>query len=234
MSMQSLPSAYSALVLGASGTIGSAIAAALRHDPQCGTVIEAARGGKLVFDLTDQDSVAELASRLQSAAPFHLIVDATGALTIDGCGPEKRLQDLDIGRLQQSFLQNATGPIILFRHLLPLMPSSGRAIYAKLSARVGSIGDNRKGGWYGYRAGKAALNMLFHTAAIEAGRGRRDLVIALLQPGTVPSRLSGPYIAGAQSISPELSAQGMLQAIDALPPASGAHFIDWKGNPIAW
>jgi len=196
--------------------------------------MEAARGGELAFDLTDQDSVAVLAGRLHGAAPFHLIIDATGVLNIDGCGPEKRLQDLDVGRLQQSFLQNATGPIILFRHLLPLMPPSGRAIYAKLSARLGSIGDNRKGGWYGYRAAKAALNMLFHTAAIEAGRSRRDLVIALLQPGTVASRLSGPYIAGAPTISPELSAEGMLQAIDALPPASGAHFIDWKGNPIVW
>jgi len=117
MLMRSLPPAYRALVLGASGTIGSAMAAALCHDPRCGAVIEAARSGDLSFDLADRDSVADLAGRLQGAVPFHLIVDATGVLTIDGCGPEKRLQDIDVGHLQQSFLQNATGPIILFRLL---------------------------------------------------------------------------------------------------------------------
>lgn len=176
----------------------------------------------------------ELAARLRDAVPFHLIIDATGVLTIGGRGPEKRLQDLDSKHLQDSFLLNATGPILLFRHLLPLMPTSGKAIYAKLSARVGSIEDNRKGGWYGYRAAKAALNMLFQTAAIEANRTRRDLVVAMLQPGTVISRLSASYISSAETIAPEISAQGMLRAIDLLAPTSCAQFVDWRGQSIPW
>jgi NAD(P)-dependent dehydrogenase (short-subunit alcohol dehydrogenase family) len=106
-------------------------------------------------------------------------------------------------------------------------------LYAKLSARVGSIGDNHKGGWYSYRASKAALNMLLQTAAIEAARKRPLLVVAALQPGTVASALSQPFVASG-ALQPDSSVSGLLKTLDGLPAISGAHFVDYQGLPIPW
>jgi len=231
VSMRSLPEGYRALVIGASGSIGQAFVQALRADLRCSDVQAIRRGEPIEWDLADEASLKALA--LQVQGPLHLVVDATGALTIDGHCPEKRLQELDANRLLRSVQVNAVGPALLLRHLSPLLARGERVIWAKLSARVGSIEDNHKGGWYGYRAAKAALNQLLQTAAIEISRQRPLAVVAALQPGTVRSSLSAPFV-GSDALAPETSVQGLLQALDAAPATGRAVFLDHRGQPIAW
>ena len=231
VSMRSLPEDYRALVIGASGSIGQAFVQALRADLRCSDVQAIRRGEPIEWDLADQASLEALA--LQVQGPLHLVVDASGALTIDGHGPEKRLQELDANRLLRSVQVNAVGPALLLRHLSPLLARGERVIWAKLSARVGSIEDNHKGGWYGYRAAKAALTQLLQTAAIEISRQSPLAVVAALQPGTVRSSLSAPFV-GSDALAPETSVQGLLQALDAAPATGRAVFLDHRGQPIAW
>ena len=229
--MNSLREGYRALVIGASGGIGQAFVAALRRDPRCGEVLACSRGQPIDWDLRDPGSMAELAQQI--TGPLHLVVDATGALSLDGRGPEKRLAELDADHLLASLQLNAVGPALLLRHISPLLARGERVIWAKLSARVGSIEDNHKGGWYGYRAAKAALNQLLQTAAIEISRQRPQAVVAALQPGTVRSKLSRPFV-GDDALAPEVSAQGLLQALDAAPATGRAVFLDHRGQPIPW
>ena len=230
-SMLSLPEGYRALVIGASGSIGQAFVQALRADPRCSDVQAIRRGEPMEWDLAEEASLTALT--LQVQGPLHLVVDATGALNIDGHGPEKRLQELDAQRLLRNLQVNAVGPALLVRYLSPLLARGERVIWAKLSARVGSIEDNHKGGWYGYRAAKAALNQLLQTAAIEISRQRPLAVVAALQPGTVRSSLSAPFV-GSDALAPEVSVQGLLQALDAVPATGRAVFLDHRGQPIAW
>ena len=229
--MHSLPEGYRALVIGASGSIGQAFCQALRADPRCSEVQALRRGTPIDWDLGDEASLAALAAQVQG--PLHLVVDATGALMLDGQGPEKRLQELDAQRLLRSLQLNAVGPALLLRHLSPLLARGERVIWAKLSARVGSIEDNHKGGWYGYRAAKAALNQLLQTAAIELSRQRPLAVVAALQPGTVRSALSQPFV-GDDALAPSQSVHGLLQALDAAPATGRALFLDYRGQSIPW
>ncbi len=229
--LRSLPEGYRALVIGASGGIGQAFVQALRADLRCAEVQAFSRGQPLDWDLADEASLATLAAQAQG--PLHLVVDATGALSLDGFGPEKRLQELDAQRLLRCMQVNAVGPALLLRHIGPLLARGQRVIWAKLSARVGSIEDNHKGGWYGYRAAKAALNQLLQTAAIEIARQRPLAVVAALQPGTVRSALSQPFV-GEDALAPEVSVQGLLQALDAAPATGRAVFLDHRGQPIPW
>ena len=231
--MNSLPDRYTALVAGASGTIGQAFVRQLRADPRCGRVIELSRRSNPPLQLDDEATLAECARSLAAQAPLHLVIDATGALTIDGHGPEKRLEELQAARLQRAMTINAIGPALLLRHPHPLLATGERVIWAKLSARVGSIEDNRKGGWYGYRASKAALNMLLQTAAIEIARRRPLTVVAALQPGTVRSPLSAPFV-GDAGMEPNAAACGLLAALDRIEANGRAHFIDYKGEQIPW
>lgn len=229
-----LPPQYHALVIGASGTIGQAFVNYFQVDAQCANVVCVSRSTVPGFDLTHANSVDLLVPHVKPAVPYHIIVDATGALTIDGMGPEKSLSALDEKRLMNAFQINTIGPALLMRHLTPLLAPQG-AIYAKLSARVGSISDNQKGGWYGYRAAKAALNMMLQTAALELQRRQPAHRVVALQPGTVASTLSQPFVsADHPAISASESVQGMMQAIRALQPKSGAHFVDYRGNAIDW
>jgi len=165
---------------------------------------------------------------------FHLIIDATGSLTLDGQGPEKHMGALNAAQLARAFEVNTIGPALLLKHFMPLLAIEQRSIYAKLSARVGSISDNRKGGWYGYRAAKAALNMVLQTAAIEAARKRPQLVVAAMQPGTVASNLSAPFVPAQDCLIPAQSVAGLLSALDELPAQAAAHFVDYKGAAIPW
>jgi NAD(P)-dependent dehydrogenase (short-subunit alcohol dehydrogenase family) len=136
--------------------------------------------------------------------------------------------------LMENFHINAVAPVLVLRHFAPLL-AAGPAVYAKLSARVGSISDNTKGGWYGYRAAKAALNMLLQTAAIELQRKNAELRVVALQPGTVRSRLSNPFVGThTHLLDPENSVSSMLEAMKHLSVRSGAHFVDFMGNEIPW
>lgn len=225
---------YRALVIGASGAIGQAFTSVLQRDLRCVHVEQVSRAHSSGFDLLDESSVAAQAAASAGAGPYHLIVDATGALTIDGVGPEKSLAALQSERLAKAFQLNAIGPVLVLRHFAPLL-APGASIYAKLSARVGSISDNHKGGWYGYRASKAALNMLLQTAAIELQRKNAQLRVVALQPGTVRSDLSRPFSAGVDKLlEPTDSVAGMLEALKGLQPRRGAHFVDYQGKEVPW
>ena len=231
--MDSLGSSYRALVIGSTGTIGAGFLTALAQDPNCELVVEVSRRHNPGFDLADEASLAEAARQCAPSGPFHFIVDATGALTIDGHGPEKHLGALDATRLLRSFQVNAVGPALLLKYFLPLLARE-RAIYAKLSARVGSISDNSKGGWYGYRASKAAVNMFLQTAAIEFARKNPQAILAALQPGTVASALSKPFATPDHCTPVAESVEGLLKALDALAPKPSAHFVDFRGATIGW
>ena len=231
--MNSLPEGYSALVIGASGAMGQAFVQALQSDPRCAKVYGVSRQSSPGFDLLDESSMASCAQDLTAQGPFHLVLDATGALTLNGRGPEKRLDDLGAAHLLHALHLNAVGPSLLLKHFLPLLASGERVIWGKLSARVGSIEDNRKGGWYGYRAAKAALNMLLQTAAIEIARRRPLLVVAALQPGTVQSALSQPFV-GQDALHPNESALRLLATLDGFQPTGRAQFVDHQGQHIPW
>ncbi|MEN9904879.1 MAG: C-factor [Pseudomonadota bacterium] len=232
-SMRSLRDGYCALVLGANGAIGQAFVAQMRKDPRCAGVTALSRSSSPGFDLRDEASLLRCARALADRGPFQLVIDATGALTLDGHGPEKRLDDLDAERLLDAMRVNAVGPALLLQLLLPRLASDERVIWAKLSARVGSIEDNRKGGWYGYRASKAALNMLLQTAAIDIARRRPLAVVAALQPGTVRSALSRPFV-GERAMDPLESAGRLLRVLDGLQPTGRAQFVDHAGQVIPW
>ncbi len=213
--MHSLPEGYRALVVGANGAIGSALLQHLQSDPRCERVLGVSRQSSPGLDLLNEASIRACALNLAPQGPFHLVLDATGALMVNGHGPEKRLDELDAAQLLTAMQLNAVGPGLLLKHFAPLLTTGQRVIWAKLSARVGSIEDNRKGGWYGYRAAKAALNMLLQTAAIELSRRRPLLVVAALQPGTVQSRLSQPFV-GNNAMRPEEATQRLVSVLDGL------------------
>ncbi len=223
-------------MLGASGALGRAFVDALQADAACSHVVGLSRSSQPAFRLEDESSIAAASAELASTSQgsFHLIIDATGALTIDGHGPEKHMGALNAAQLVRAFEVNTIGPALLLKHFVPLLVTDQRSIYAKLSARVGSISDNGKGGWYGYRAAKAALNMVLQTAAIEAARKRPQLVVAAMQPGTVASNLSAPFVPAQDCLTPAQSVAGLLSALDDLPAKAAAHFVDYKGASIPW
>jgi NAD(P)-dependent dehydrogenase (short-subunit alcohol dehydrogenase family) len=231
--MHSLPNGYRALVIGASGAIGSALLKRLQSDPRCAVVVSLSLQSSPGLDLLSEASIAACAQSVLAQGPFQLVMDATGALKVNGRGPEKRLDELDPEHLLSALHLNAVGPGLLLKHFVPLLATGQRVIWGKLSARVGSIEDNQKGGWYGYRSAKAALNMLLQTAAIELNRRRPLAVVAALQPGTVQSALSQPFV-GDDAMHPEESAQRLLAVLDKLQPTGRAQFVDHQGQHIPW
>lgn len=217
-----------ALVLGASGGIGGALVSALQGH---GEVVGLSRRED-GFDVTDETSIAPAFGALEGS--FDLILVATGALYLDGVGPEKSLRALDPAVLARQLAVNAIGPALVIKHALRLMPRDRIAKLAVLSARVGSIGDNALGGWYGYRAAKAALNQLVHTAAIEAARTHPQSVLVALHPGTVETGLSPRDRAGHPSVSPAVAAGHLLAVLGRLGPADSGGFFDWQGKVVPW
>ncbi len=225
---------YKALVIGASGAIGCSFVKAFQADPQCEHVAVVSRTAHPNFDLLSASSIQQHAAMCRDSGPFHVIIDATGALTMGEVGPEKSLASLQQDVLLQNFQINAVGPAMVLQQFASLL-EKGPSIYAKLSARVGSISDNKKGGWYGYRAAKAALNMLLQTAAIELQRKNPALRVVALQPGTVRSKLSQPFLGSvAHLLEPDESVKGLLSAMKSLQPTTGAHFVDYQGQHIDW
>lgn len=216
------------LVLGASGGIGGAVVSALRAT---GEVVGLSRRDD-GFDVTDEASVAHHLGALEGS--FDLILVATGALYLDGVGPEKSLKAINPAVLARQFAVNAIGPALAIKHALRLMPRDRPAKLAVLSARVGSIGDNALGGWYGYRAAKAALNQVVHTAAIEAARSHPHSVLVALHPGTVETDLSPLDRANHPSVAPAKAAENLLAVLDRLGPAETGGFFDWKGEVVPW
>jgi NAD(P)-dependent dehydrogenase (short-subunit alcohol dehydrogenase family) len=218
-----------ALVVGASGWIGSTLVAALRG--QGAEVVELSRS-RDGLDVTDEASVAAALGGLEPG--FDLVVVATGALVIDGIGPEKTLRAVTAEGLAAQFAVNAVGPVLVMKHALRLLPQDRVSRLAVLSARVGSIGDNALGGWYGYRAAKAALNQLVRTTAIEAKRTHPLSVFVSFHPGTVETGLAPALRAGHPAVSAEEAAGNLLRVLERLGPDQSGGFFDWRGEVLPW
>ena len=233
MSPASLPDGYRALVIGASGAIGAAMLQHLGADGRCGLAQGLHRQSRPAINFDDEASIALAAAALAPQGPFHLIVNAVGLLHRDGVMPEKKLGDLSYAQLEATFRANTFGPALVLRHFSPLLDRQ-RAVLALLSAKVGSIGDNRLGGWYGYRASKAALNMLVKTAAIELRRTQPQAVLVALHPGTVASGLSRPFKGDQIGRAPDLAAAQMLQVLERLGPADSGSFVAYDGQRLPW
>ncbi len=231
--LPSLPAGYRALVVGGSGGIGAALLRALAADPRCGGVTGLHRRSSPRIDFDDEASLAAAAAALAGQAPFQLIVNAAGLLHGPLGPPEKKLGDLNAAQLLASFNANTIGPALLMRHFSPLLGRQ-RGLLVMLSAKVGSIGDNRLGGWYGYRASKAALNMLVKTAAIELRRSQPHTVLVALHPGTVDTALSAPFRGAEIGRPPDLAAAQMLAVIDGLQPEDSGSFVAWDGQRLPW
>jgi NAD(P)-dependent dehydrogenase (short-subunit alcohol dehydrogenase family) len=229
-----LPPAYRALVLGASGAIGAAFLAHLRADPRCGMAVGLSRHSDPPIDFDRPDSIAHAAQHLRALGPFHVIIVATGLLH-GACGqPEKRLADVDPAYLATILRVNVIGPTLLLQAVIPLLARNERSLFALLSAKVGSIGDNRLGGWYGYRASKAALNMVIKTASIELARTLPQAVLVALHPGTVRSALSAPFRGGELGRDPALAAAEMISVLDSLSAADSGGFRAYDGSSLPW
>ena len=218
-----------ALVIGASGGIGTALTAALSE--QGWEVIGLSRSGD-GLDVTDEASVAQHLGALKG--PFQRILIATGALEIDGHTPEKALKHLSHEALALQFALNTIGPALVMKHAVDLLPRDEPAVLAALSARVGSIGDNRAGGWHSYRASKAALNQIIRGAAIELGRTHKQTVCVALHPGTVATKFTEKYLGRHPAVPPEEAAANLLGVIDGLGPDQSGLFFDWAGKSIPW
>lgn len=233
-----------AVVVGAGGGIGSAILDKLAGDPRYGRVLALSRTPIGVrdahvaygrIDLTDESSIAEAAALATASGTARFVIVATGLLHDEAMRPEKHWGALDGAALARSFAINATGPALVAKHFLPIFPREGRSVFAAISARVGSIGDNRLGGWHAYRASKAALNMVLKTLAIELGRRAPDALCIGLHPGTVATRLSEPFrgqVPPGKLFTPEQSAAHLLRVIESLDASASGGVFAWDGKPV--
>lgn len=222
-----------AVVIGATGGIGAAATTLLRASGRY-AVVHALSRSETGFDLENEASIAAAATRVADGAAPALVFVATGVLH-HGFQPERSWRALDADHLLRDYRINAVGPALVAKHFLPLLPRDRRAMFAALSARVGSIGDNRLGGWHSYRASKAALNMLLRNLAVEAGRTHPQAVIAGLHPGTVDTGLSAPFQRG---VTPEAlfpashSAERLLAVLDGLTPTDSGGVFAWDGRQV--
>lgn len=217
------------LIIGASGGIGSALvqAAEARGDAVTGLSRSSDR-----FDITDARVVADHLNALEGL--FDLVIVATGALEIDGAAPEKTIRGLDAQAMMDQFALNAVGPALVLSHAARLLPRDRRSVIAVLSARVGSIGDNRIGGWISYRSAKAAANQVVRTASIELARSHRDCACVALHPGTVQTAFTEKYLGRHPSVPADEAAQNLLRVIDKLGPEQTGQFFDWAGKKVPW
>jgi NAD(P)-dependent dehydrogenase (short-subunit alcohol dehydrogenase family) len=233
--LKSFPRAGVAVVFGASGGIGGALVEGIRTAQRFEHVVAFSRSTAPSIDLLDEISLERAAAFAASKGELRLVIDATGFLHDDRQGPEKSWRQLDAVKLARSFALNAIGPALIMKHVLPRLPRSGKAVFATLSARVGSIGDNRLGGWYSYRASKAALNQLVRTAAVELARRSTDALCIALHPGTVATALSAPFAAtGLEVHPPSAAARYLLTVVDKLRADASGGFFDWRGQPVPW
>lgn len=224
----------SAVVIGASGGVGAAVEQALRASGRYSVVHALSRSGPGELDLEDEASIATAAARVSAGPVPSLVFVATGILH-SGHEPERSWRTLSAEHLLRDYRVNTVGPALVAKHFLPLLPRDRRAIFAALSARVGSIGDNRLGGWHSYRASKAALNMILRNLAIELQRSHPQAIVAGLHPGTVDTGLSQPFQRGVATdklFTPEYSAGCLLAVLDGLTPADSGGVFAWDGARV--
>jgi NAD(P)-dependent dehydrogenase (short-subunit alcohol dehydrogenase family) len=235
--LASFASGLRALVFGAGGGIGAAFAAELGAHPRVAAVHAAARSAASpwAFDLKDEASIEAVAKAAAAEGPLDLVLVATGVLHGPALRPEKTWRSLDAAALAEAFAINATGPALIAKHTLGLLRRDAKSAFACLSARVGSIEDNRLGGWHAYRASKAALNMLVRSFAVELHQRNPGALCVALHPGTVDTRLSQPFQGGvdpAKLFTPTRSARALLGVLDRLTPADSGRLFAWDGQPI--
>lgn len=224
-----------AVVLGTGG-IGTALRDELLSRGQYAQVLALGRTTEPAFDVTAEASVATAAAHVAGlGVPLRLLVLATGFLHGSSGQPERSWAHLDPAYLQQVFQVNAVGPALVMKHFLPLLPTTGPCVAGFLSARVGSVGDNALGGWYGYRASKAALNQLVKTAAIELARRNKQAVCVALHPGTVATALSQPFAkTGLKVRPPAEAARELLAVLAGLNASQSGGFVDHLGHTVPW
>ncbi len=243
------------LVQGASGGIGLAFVRHLLKRSDVETVFAGARspgssealqsilreaGGRLQLqrcDVTDEASIADWATEVKRRTDrLDFIANVSGILhDADGLGPERRIEHADPAQLQKVFAVNAFGPLLVAKHFHPLLHHGERAVFAHLSARVGSIGDNRLGGWYAYRASKAALNQFVRTMAVELKRRNKNAICVALHPGTVDTELTKPFQKSAKVLfTPDDSVSKMMKVLTELTPAATGGFFAYDGSTIDW
>lgn len=237
---QTARQATKALVIGASGGIGAALVQGLTErgcevESLSRCAEEQDQPHDVSIDLACESSIQAAAVRLADRGPFTQIIVATGLLHDSAIRPEKSVRDLDPVRLARLFAVNAIGPALVAKHFVNLLPKQGRCVFAALSARVGSIGDNKKGGWYGYRASKAALNMVLKTLSIELARTRPDAICVGLHPGTVDTHLSKPFQSAlpvGRLFSPDQAGSYLLDVLEQLTPAETGRCFAWDGQEV--
>lgn len=217
-----------ALVIGASGGIGTALCTALATNGCEVTRLSRAADG---FDITDPESVEGAMNGVR--APFDTVLIASGILAPEGARPEKSLAEIDAENMARVMAVNAIGPALVLQNLPRLLPQDARCAVGVLTARVGSIGDNHMGGWYSYRAAKAAANQIVRTAAIEIARKRKKAIIVSLHPGTVETSFTKAY-PGHPKVAPSDAAANLIAVLDQLTPAQNGGFFDWAGKPVPW
>ncbi len=216
-------------MIGASGGIGAALHRAFSARGAQVIALSRSQNG---LDVTDEESVAHHLGTVEG--PIDGLFVTTGALEIDGHPPEKALRQITKQAMLAQFALHTVGPALCLKHGVRLLPRDRRAIMAVLSARVGSIGDNRLGGWHSYRASKAALNQIVRGTAIELARTHPGALCVALHPGTVATRFTEKYLHRHPSVSPDEAGQALLGVMDRLLPAQSGGFFDYAGKEIAW
>ena len=217
------------LIIGNTGGIGKALETAFKDRGDDVTGLSRSKDG---FDITDEASVERGLKPLEGN--FDIVFVATGALTTPDTRPEKSLSQLSLKAMSQQFLLNAAGPAIVLKYSKTLLRKDAPSIFAALSARVGSIGDNRLGGWYSYRAAKAALNQLIHSASIELKRTHPQSICVALHPGTVKTDLTDKYVSSHPAVTPDQAAIHLLSVLGQLTCEQSGLFFDWAGKQVEW
>jgi len=231
----SFPNGSVAVVFGANGGIGRAFVNQLREYDGLDDVFGFSRSSDPAIDLLSEATLRDAVAFSAAQGEVRLVLDATGFLHDMNQRPEKSWRELDPEQMARSFALNAIGPALIMKHALPQLPRDGKAIFATLSARVGSIGDNSLGGWYGYRASKAALNQFVRTASIELKRSKPEAICVALHPGTVNTRLSSPFSKRNLDVqSPNVAAKRLLAVIANLDVSHSGGFFDHHGETIPW
>ena len=227
-----------ALIIGSNGGLGAALLSQLEGDANYAQAIGLSRSTQVSVNYDDESSIAKAAQYVAdlcatSNLQLRLLTVATGFLHGAQGQPERSFTNLDASYLQHVFKINTLGPALVMKHFLPLLPKTGRCVAGFLSARVGSISDNALGGWYGYRASKAALNQLVKTASIELTRRNKDSICVSLHPGTVATALSEPFAKTGLNVRPASEAAADLLAVLAgLSPADTGCLVDYLAQKL--